>query len=248
MDILTLLFFLLGITLSSFYHLIAERVPAKKTILGRSECNNCKKPLRFIDVFPLIGYIINLGKCRSCKNKIPIKYPLTELLGGLLFSFSYYIIGLDIDLIVAFVLISVLFIESISDIEYRVVLDSVWIIGLLIVIPIRIIQGTFLIHLLSAGVLFTFLWAFAYIGSKILKKTALGGGDIKLYLFIGFCLTLWPNIISLFLASVIALIYMLIFKKTKIYIPLVPFISISVIILYFYGNQIIDWYLGLFGM
>ena len=248
MDILIILFFLLGITLTSFYQLVAERLPAKKTILGRSECDNCHKTLRFIDIFPLIGYIVNLGKCHYCKTKINIKYPLIELLGGLMFSVSYHIIGLEIELVVALVIISVLLIETLSDIQHKTVIDSVWIIGVLIIIPIRIIQGTFFIHLLSAGVLFVFLWAIAYLGSKVLHKTALGGGDIKLYIFIGFALTLWPNILSLFLACVIALIYIIIFKKTKVYIPLVPFISISVIFTYLYGNQLIEWYLGLFGM
>jgi prepilin signal peptidase PulO-like enzyme (type II secretory pathway) len=248
MDILTILFFLLGITLTSFYILIADRVPNKKTILGRSECNICHKNLRFIDVIPLVGYIINLGKCHSCKNKINIKYPLIELLGGLVFSASYHIIGIEIELVVFQVLFSVLLIETISDIEYKTVIDSVWIIGLIILVHMRIFQGTFFLHLLSSVILFAFLWAFAFIGSVMLGKVALGGGDVKLYIFIGFALTLWPNVLSLFLACIMALMYILIFKKTKVYIPLVPFIAVSVIITYFFGNQLIDWYLGLFGM
>lgn len=248
MYILTILFFLLGITLTSFYQLVAQRVPIKKSILGRSECDNCNKSLRFVDVLPLIGYVVNLGKCHHCKTKISIKYPIIEIIGGLLFSFSYYMLGLSLDLIIAIVLISVLMIESLSDSFHRIVIDTVWLVGLIIIIPIRIIQETFLTHLLSATVLFAFLWIFAYLGSKILKKTALGGGDIKLYFFIGFALTIWPNMLSLFLASVIALLYMLVFKKTKGYIPLVPFIAVSVMINFFYGNQIIEWYLNLFGM
>ncbi|MBI9008395.1 MAG: prepilin peptidase [Tenericutes bacterium] len=248
MEILLILFFLLGITLTSFYQLLAERLPVNKTILGRSECDNCHKTLRFIDIFPIFGYIINHGKCHKCKKPINIKYPLTELLGGLLFSLMYYVLGLDIELIAALTMISVLLIETLTDINSRTVLDKIWIIGLIIIIPIRIIQGTFFEHLLSASILFFFLWGLSYFGYKILNKTALGGGDIKLYIFIGFILTIWSNILSLFLASVLALIYAISFKKTKEYIPLVPFIALSVVITYFFGNQLIDWYLGLFGM
>ncbi len=248
MHILTILFFFLGITLTSFYHLVAERVPAKKSILGRSECDNCNKPLRFVDVLPLVGYIVNLGKCHHCKNKISIKYPIIEIIGGLLFSASFLIFGLELELIIAIVSISVLLIEVISDSIHRIVIDTVWMVGTIVLILIRIIQGTFFDHLLSASILFFFLWIFSYFGSKILKKTALGGGDVKLYIFIGFVLTIWPNVLSLFLASLIALLYMLIFKKTKVYIPLVPFIAVSVIITYFYGSELINWYLGLFGM
>ncbi len=248
MDIFTLLFFLLGISFISFMQLIAERVPNKKTILGRSECDNCHHQLRFIDVLPLIGYVANAGKCHFCKTKVSIKYPLTELLGGILFALSYHLVGLTLDLIVACVMILVLITESISDMNHRIVIDRVWIIGGIILIPIRIIQGCFLEHLLSAGVLFAFLWIVAILASRIMKKDALGYGDVKLYAFIGFVLTIWNNVLSLFLACVLALVFALIFKKYKNNIPLVPFIALATLICFFFGSQMIDWYLGIFGM
>jgi len=87
------------------------------------------------------------------------------------------------------------------------------------------------------------------LGKLIFKKEALGGGDIKLYLFIGFAITVWKGLVSIFLASLFALIYALLRKKSmNTYIPLVPFIFIGVLIMYFFGDYIIDWYLGLLGV
>jgi len=243
------LFFLLGSILASFTALVGQRIPKKQKITGRSLCDNCNHNLRLIDVIPIFGYIINLGKCHYCKKPINPSYFIGELLVGILFSFSYLIIGLDIELIIAFIFITVLFTEVISDLLYQTVIDSVWLIGLIPIIIIRLVQGIIIEHLISASILFVVLFLISYLGKKTFKKEALGGGDIKLYILIGFILNVWLGLLSLFFASILALIYALIRKKAfNNYLPLVPFISISVIILYFYGENIINWYLSLFGM
>lgn len=249
MEILyTILFFLLGITLTSFFQLIGERLPKSKSINGRSECDSCKHTLRWIDIVPVLGYLINLGKCHFCEKKIPISYLLMELIGGILFAISYLYLGFSLNLVIACIMLSVFIVETSSDVKYSTVIDTVWIIGLLFLVIIRIIQNNFLEYLLSASVLFFTLFAIASLGKAIYKKEALGGGDIKLYIFIGFLVTIWNGLLSLFLASVFALIYAIIKKKRNTYIPLVPFISIAVVLTFFYGDSIINWYLNLFGM
>jgi len=249
MEILyAILFFLLGITLTSFFQLIGERLPEKISITGRSECDICKHNLRWIDIIPVLGYIINFGKCHFCDKKIEIKYLLMELSGGLLFAAAYLYSGFSLNLIVALIMLSVLIVETSSDIKFSTVIDSAWMIGLVFLVIIRIIQNNFLEYLLSGSILFVTLFAISLLGKAIYKKEALGGGDVKLYFFIGFLITIWNGLLSLFLASVLALIFAVIKKKRNIYIPLVPFISIAVVITYFYGDNIIDWYLNLFGM
>ncbi len=249
MYILYLLIFFLGATLSSFFFLVGERIPQHKHITGRSFCNYCKHKLRFVDELPIIGYIINLGKCHYCKKPISIYYLLYELLGGLLFVFSYIILGFKLELIIAITLISVFLIETISDILYQIVLDKVWIIGSVIVVIVRILQGEFLTYIFSALFLFSFMFLIAYLGKKVTNKEALGGGDIKLFFFIGLTITVWNGLLALFFASIIALIFAILFKKSKKdYLPLVPFIFIGTFITYFYGDIIISWYLNLFGM
>ncbi len=249
MEILyTILFFLLGITVSSFFQLVGERIPAHNHIHGRSQCDSCNHNLRLIDVIPIIGFVLNLGKCHFCKNKINPKYLFIEILGGALFAISYLYFGFALEFVVALILVSVLIIETSSDMKYSTVIDTVWIVGLVPLLVIRIIQNNFFDYLLSAGVMFFSLFAISLIGKAVYKKEALGGGDVKLYIFIGFCITWWNGLLSLFLASVLALIYAVIKKQKNTYIPLVPFISIAVIITYFYGDTIIAWYLNLFGM
>lgn len=249
MDLLySILFFLLGATLTSFYFVVGTRLPKKESLSGRSQCDTCNHTLRFVDVIPIFGYFINLGKCHFCKKKISLLYPIFEILGGVLFAFFFAKIGFSLELMIAIVLVSVLTIETISDITYHIVIDRVWMIGFVIIFIIRIIQNDIVPYLISASALFLGLFFLGWATSKIFKKEALGGGDIKLYAMIGLSVTVINGLVSLFLASLLALIYAIIAKKTKTYIPLLPFISIAVLIVYQYGNDMIQWYLSLFGM
>ncbi len=245
----TSLIFILGSLLTSFYLVLGERLPKNESINGRSHCDTCKHDLRWVDIIPIFGYLINRGKCHFCKTKIPVCHLLLELLGGALFSISFLIYGFSLELAIILIFISVFTIESVSDQKYMVVLDRIWIIGIIPLIVIRIIQGNFITHLISSAVLFSILFLIAYLSQKIYKKDALGGGDVKLFIFIGFILTIGQGLLALFMTSLFGFIYGMIKLRTKHQeFPLVPFIFLGVMISYLYGQDIIDWYLSLLRM
>lgn len=249
MDILISIYiFIIGMLLSSFYGVLAMRIPNKESILGRSYCPKCHHQLKFIDVLPLIGYLINKGSCRACRQKIPMIYLFIEIIGGLLFLLSYILFGFSFNFLISIIMISVLMIESISDIDQLIVIDRIWMIALVPLIVIRIIEKEIWTYLLSSLILFALLYSIAYIGTKVFKKEALGGGDIKLYIFIGFILTWQQGLLSLFLASFFGLIYGLISQRIHKIIPLVPFIASGVLVSFIYGQQLIDWYLNFLRM
>jgi len=245
----SILFFLFGSLFASFVQLLANRLPNKETICGRSYCPNCHVDLRLIDVIPIVGYLINKGHCHYCHEKISIWYLLTELIGGILFTISFLLIGFEWELIVALVLILVLLTESMTDITKMLVIDKIWMIGIVPIIIVRIIQGHFIDYLISSFTMFGLLFLVSVIGRIIAKKEVLGGGDVKLYLFIGFALLLQESFLSLFLASIFGVIYALTRKKGKSsYLPLVPFIFLGVLVSYFFGTALIELYLNLLGM
>ena len=133
--------------------------------------------------------------------------------------------------------------------KYTIVIDRVWMVGAIVLIAIRIIQGTWLTYLLSSSILFVSLFLIAYLASKIYHKEALGGGDVKLFVFIGWVLTITQGFLSLFIASILGLIYGIIkLKKKSQAFALVPFIALGVVISYFYGDMLIEAYLSLLGM
>lgn len=246
------IYFMIGITgmfFASFYNVIAIRVPEKKTLWGRSECPVCFHTLRPIDIIPILGFVINRGKCHFCSAKIPIRYLIVEILGGLSFVLGYFIFGFSWEYFAFLLIFSVLFIEALIDIEKKIILDRIWIIGIIPLLILRIFQGTIFEHMLSSFALFATMFSISWIAKKIMKREALGGGDVKLYIFIGFALTLILGFLSIFFASLFGFFYG-IARKEKRYqeIAFVPFIAGGVMISFLFGNVIIELYLNLIRM
>src|SRR5687768_17095536 len=81
-----LFYTLLGLVVGSFLNVCIYRIPLKESIVHPgSHCPKCSQPVRPYDNIPLFSYLWLLGRCRFCKNPIPLKYPLVELLTGLSF-------------------------------------------------------------------------------------------------------------------------------------------------------------------
>lgn len=80
--------FLLGIALGSFSNVLIFRyrpernVFARPSMAGRSHCMHCGHALRWYELLPIVSFIIQRGRCRSCAAKISWQYPLVECAGG----------------------------------------------------------------------------------------------------------------------------------------------------------------------
>ena len=234
----SIIFFILGICMGSFFGVVGTRLPNKESIIKpNSYCNNCKKELAWYNLIPLLSFVIQGGKCSFCKTKLSIKYFLYELLTGILYVIGYLIFDLSPELIIYITFVSTLVIVIISDIEYMIILDEVLIIGsILLVIELFIFKDLnfVLISLLSAVISFLGMWGIKLLGDFIFKKESMGGGDIKLMFLIGLLFSLEGSLLTIFISSFIALPYafiVLIRKKENI-VPYGPFISIAAILLF----------------
>ena len=249
MIIIYIYLFLLGSILGSFYNVVGLRIPQDQSIVKpRSHCSSCGRTLTALDMVPVFSWLFLRGKCRNCGTKVSVIYPLIELATGLLFMLAFYQLGLTRELVVALTFISLLIIIIVSDLTYMIIPDKV----LLFFAPIFIIQRIFIPldpwwdFIVGAVIGFVLLLLIAMI-----SKGGMGGGDIKLFLVIGIILGLKLTLITLMLAAFLGAIYgvigMLMGKyKKKQEIPFGPFIAIGALLSYFYGNEIISWYLGLF--
>lgn len=89
--------YIIGILLGSFFTLATYRIPKKQDIIyTRSYCPNCNHRLNFIDLIPVLSFLILRGKCRYCKDKISPRYIIIELLSGAIYTLIVY--GLKIDI------------------------------------------------------------------------------------------------------------------------------------------------------
>lgn len=85
--------FIVGLAVGSFLNVLTIRYKPNNSFFarslwsGRSRCPHCKKTLQWFELIPLVSFALQSGKCRSCKTKLSLQYPVIELATGLLFVF-----------------------------------------------------------------------------------------------------------------------------------------------------------------
>ena len=232
-------FFIMGLIFGSFFCCVGLRLSTgKKFINDRSICDNCGHVLSWYDLIPLISYISLKGKCRYCHKKVSLLNPFIELVTGILFALSYYSFGFSLELVLSLFVVALAMIIFASDLTYMIIPDEVIIFFSIVIIILEFflegITGVFL-SLLSGALLFFFMYCLMKLGNALFKKESLGGGDVKLFFVLGLVIDPFLGLITIFLASLIALpvsLYLL-YKNKEHMIPFGPFILISFLIIFF---------------
>ena len=246
----TVFFTIFGLVFGSFYNVVGLRVPKKESIaFPPSHCTKCDWQLTALDLVPVFSYLFLRGRCRSCGEKIHWVYPLMEFITGALFAISFWKIGFELELIIAILFMSLLVIITVSDIAYMLIPDKVLLpIGaLLLVLRLFIPLDPWWDSLLGAALGFGILLLIA-----MLSKGGMGGGDIKLFFVIGLVLGVSGTLMTLFFASLIgsiAGIFMLRIKNQgrKTPVPFGPSIALGAVIVYFWGDALLGWYMNFWG-
>lgn len=250
MDIVYTIFAgIFGLVFGSFYNVVGLRVPKKESIVTTpSHCVHCNRRLSALDLVPVFSYVFLRGKCRTCGVKVSPIYAITELGTGLLFAFATWHLGITWELVVALLFISLLAIINVSDIAYMLIPDKILLFFLPLFIVGRILSplAPWWDSLVGAIIGFTLLLLIA-----VVSKGGMGGGDIKLFFLIGLVLGTVNTLLTLFLASVIGMISGIIVLKIrgkgrKTPVPFGPSIVVAAIVVYFYGDLIIQAYTNLF--
>jgi len=92
-----IIIFIFGLVIGSFLNVCIYRIPRKESIVvGSSHCTNCGNRIKWYDLIPLLSYLILLGRCRYCKEKISLQYPCIEFLNGIGWLGIYLWLGLTV--------------------------------------------------------------------------------------------------------------------------------------------------------
>lgn len=75
-----------GLVIGSFLNVVAYRVPAGISLLRESRCPTCSAPVRPWQNVPVLSWLILRGRCAGCRTPISVRYPIVELLSGLVFA------------------------------------------------------------------------------------------------------------------------------------------------------------------
>ena len=244
----SIIIFILGLIIGSFLNCVIYRLENDKSFIkGRSFCPSCKHNLSSLDLIPVLSYLFLGGKCRYCKKKISIHYPIIEIATGLLFLLVFLNSTGFLEIAVSLAIFSLLIVIFIFDLKHSLIPDLAIYPAIILSLIWRIYIGldiTIIYSLLvSAG--FFFLIVF------LSKERWMGMGDVKLALFMGLFLG-WPNIIvglfsAFVIGSIVGLVLILNKKRSmRSEVPFGPFLITGTLIAFFWGQKIINWYLDLF--
>ena len=239
----SIMFFILGSVLASFYCVLATRLPEGKSIVRPgSHCEHCNHPLKWYELIPIFSYLFLRGKCRACHKRIPVYEFICEIITGLLFMLSYWHFGLSYSFWVSLFLISLLILIFVSDFKYMIILDSPLVITSLAIFGLKVFYfdlETALYSLLDGVLLFLFMLFIAFLGKKIFKREALGGGDIKLSFVIGLTVGLPYGFMVLVLSTFLALPYATfsLLTNSSHEVPYGPFLISALCIVFLYYEK-----------
>lgn len=233
----TVICFLFGIVLGSFYNVVGYRLPRNESLVyPSSHCTCCNHKLGILDLFPIFSYLLLGGKCRYCGNKISLFYPIFECITGILFALSYHIFGFTIDFVITLIFISTLLIVIISDYQTMIIPDELLAFSIILLLPCIWIQTGWSglgIAIVEGFGSFILMFLIKKIGDFMFKKESMGGGDIKLMFLFGIVLGFEMSAVSIFIASFIGLPVSLwiLYKKKNHEMPFGPFLAVAAIII-----------------
>lgn len=243
---MSIIIFILGLLIGSFLNVCIYRIPRNEPLeFSPSHCISCNTKLKPMDLMPVLSYVACRGKCRHCKAKISIQYPIIELTNGLIYLYLYQKFGLTVELAMYALLSSILVVITVIDFFTQEIPDELNILGIITGIVFLILN--FNLGNLVSSSLGLLLGGGLFLLIAVISKGAMGGGDIKLMGVLGFWFG-WKLILVLsfmsFIIGAIAsmLLIALKIKGMKDYIPFGPFIAFAAMVIIFYGSDILSWY------
>ncbi|MCB2211044.1 prepilin peptidase [bacterium] len=210
---------LIGLAIGSFLNVVIHRVPAGESIVHPpSHCPSCDRRIRWYENVPLLSWILLGGKCKGCRAQISARYPLVELLGGLVPLLCLLEFGLTwkalLGIVMGWNLIALGFIDFETKLVPDVLVLTLGVPGLIL----QFLAGSWsglLLAVVSSLILGGFFWLTRKLASLWMGEEAMGMGDVTLALGIG--VYLHPLFLPVFLliASVSVLVAALIWAWAR---------------------------------
>ena len=234
-----------GLALGSFLNVVAARVPLRRSVVSQpSACMACGHELAWYENVPLLSWIALKGRCSSCGERIPARYPVVELAAALLVAGCFWKWGLSGEAVLgSFFCLSLLAISA-TDVEHRI-------------IPNRIVLPAAAVVLAAQTALKPSPeWAIAALGAfgffflaALVYPAGMGMGDVKLALLLGAMLGRAVPI-ALLLGMVAAMVpAVVLFARhgagaRKMGIPMGPFLALGAVVVLFADHPLLHLYLG----
>lgn len=265
---------ILGLLIGSFLNVVIHRLPVMMQhetdnylaqerdqplphpgrydlVLPRSACPHCGHMLSALENIPLFSYLVLRGKCSACQAPIALRYPLVELLTGLVSGFLIWHFGSGVSgmaaLLFAWLLIAMSFIDADTSLLPDVLtLPLLWL-GLLFNLSGEFVPLPEAVIGAMAGYLI--LWSIFWLFKFATGKEGMGYGDFKLLAALGAWMG-WKMLPLILLASagagaIVGLSLMLFARRDReIPMPFGPYLAAAGLLSLLYGKPLVEAYLG----
>jgi len=178
----------LGLVFGSFLFTMADRLQLGVSVMRRSACDSCATTIGVIGLIPVLGFLIQRGRCPACGERISRLYPVYELLNAALAYAIFLKTGWRIDFVHAFLMFESLLLIAVLDFRTKLIfpqpvlaaflVQCAWLIAGRGVDLLDALIGLFM----GAGI---FHWI-SYLYERVRRRVGLGGGDATLLGLIGF--------------------------------------------------------------
>jgi len=272
-----LFFFLTGAVIGSFLNVCIARWPVEESVIRPpSRCPHCHTPIKWHDNFPILGWIWLGGKCRNCKAPISVVYPAVELVVALGWLVAALAWGPSLTAVRVAVFGTIMLGISITDAKTYLIPDGFTVFGLVFVLGTSIFTAlrgdlspfagpwdAIIGACAGAGAIAIVGW----LGEVVLKKEAMGFGDVTLMAVVGAALGPGRTLLVIFLGALVGAVTFLFvvypvvrfragrggsqiempLGDTKPSMPQVPFgvfLAPAAVLALVFGQKLLDWYVG----
>jgi leader peptidase (prepilin peptidase)/N-methyltransferase len=244
---------LLGLAVGSFLNVCIHRLPLGQSLNSPpSRCPNCDYRLRWFDNIPVVSYVMLGGRCRKCRTRISIRYPIVELVTMGLFLLHGAVFGWTALLIPRLVFACAMVVLFAIDLEHQLLPNVITLPGIVIgliasaVLPPGLVDAVIGV-LIGGGV----LWLIGEAYFRFSGHEGMGGGDVKMLAmigaFLGWKLVLVTLVFSSVAGSIIGLLVIAARKGGMKYaLPYGTFLALGALVASLAGEAIVNWYVGLY--
>ena len=245
----------LGLCVGSFLNVCIYRLPRGGSLLTpRSRCPGCEYELRWYDNIPVLSYLLLQGRCRQCRSRINLRYPIVELLTAVVFAMHYAVFGLTALMVVRLVFACALIVLFAIDLEHQILPNVITLPGIAagLIFSVVFPPGVFdavLGALLGGGV----LWLIGEAYYRFAGQEGMGGGDVKMLAMVGAFLGWKQVILTLIVSSVTGSLLglaLIVLRRggMKQALPFGTFIAVGALLASLAGEPIVQWYADLYVM
>lgn len=253
--LLTIVFFVFGLIIGSFLNVVILRLHTERSFGGRSGCMSCQNKLSWYELIPVFSFLCLLGRCKNCRTKISLQYPIVESLTGFIFAvfflkfqdlfffntpvfiftYTYYV-----------VMFSILVVIAVYDLRHKIIPDSLSILfgvfaflGLFFFAPHNLYFSFHLPTLLDFASGFIIALPFALLW-LVSGGTWMGLGDAKLAIGLGWLLGFYSAISGIMLAfwigAFVGLLLVIFSKKYRLKseIPFAPYLVLGMFLAFIF--------------